>query len=553
MADATELPEGFTVDAGPPPQGFTVDQEPITPTEVQVAGAPPPGFTVDPVAPLRDWQQLLVQGVQRNWANLKAAPSALMAMGSELAGDTAGMERHARAAEAIEASATRPQWELKNVTSPADFGYWLSERFGENALTLLTSAAGGGVGALSGHMLARGIGASAASRAALLRAGGVGGAFSTAAPIEAAGTGQERFQVAEAQQKVDPSVPLTTDPYWSLGAGALKGALEIWTPLSISRALVTPGLQLGKTIPGAIAKTSAREAATEAAQEGIDIYLRMASDPNYSFFGDGPFMMGEGAWRLAEATVAGGAIGGIVGTPAALAERRQESKTPTPDESGFLPGERRAVSDETIKTPAITIDGTIYTGATHAEAIEKAAKKLGITEEALIDKYSNEDDVNNPLGGFLTSSDRFVNRTEATSIAGRTGQEDKDSEFYKGMKKHFPEIEGTLHSSTLRPARVISDQEIAPTGEGLRVQTASVRVQQPRVAPTAPAAPRAGPPPEGFRVDQPVAPEPERAAVKLGDKIYTGKLHSDAWSKAEAELGAGATFSEEAEGFLLNG
>lgn len=289
----------------------------FTPTQAQSAGPwedSSAGPWADVPTPSSGYGQLLWGGLQRNFRQLQATPDSLLAIGAELSGDAAGLERHARAAAAIEEQAPKAEWELKNVSNPMDFTYWLTERFGENALTLLTAGAGGGAGALVGHLASKGLGATAVTRAALMRAGGTTGLLGTAVPTETAATAQEQFGVSDAAQRLDPNAPLTTQPTWSILAGLGKGALEVYTPLRIGNALLTPGRQLGRTVPGAIASVAAGEGATEFLQEGIDIYLRQLSDPAYEFWGQGPNWMGEGAWRLAEATVAGASIGGIVGT-----------------------------------------------------------------------------------------------------------------------------------------------------------------------------------------------------------------------------------------------
>ena len=284
--------------------------------------------------PSNPWQtsgRLIWEGLQRNFRQLQATPDTLRAVGTEaLGGDPLEALLASARAEEIESQAPRAQWSLQDITNPEEFAYWLSERFGENALTLLTSFAGGAAGAGIGALGARALGGSLAMRRASTLAGTVAGGFATSAPIETAATGQEQFQVTG-----------STQPELAIPAGVLKGLLELWTPTKVIRALGTPGRQLGATIPGAVVSTAGREAATEGLQESIDIALRMHSDPDYRFFGEGPYpSLGEGGWRLLESMAAGGAIGGLVGTGSAIVENRQERKR---DQGPLAPGQTELV------------------------------------------------------------------------------------------------------------------------------------------------------------------------------------------------------------------
>lgn len=426
----------------------------FTPTQAQSAGPwedSSAGPWADVPTPSSGYGQLLWGGLQRNFRQLQATPDSLLAIGAELSGDAAGLERHARAAAAIEEQAPKAEWELKNVSNPMDFTYWLTERFGENALTLLTAGAGGGAGALVGHLASKGLGATAVTRAALMRAGGTTGLLGTAVPTETAATAQEQFGVSDAAQRLDPNAPLTTQPTWSILAGLGKGALEVYTPLRIGNALLTPGRQLGRTVPGAIASVAAGEGATEFLQEGIDIYLRQLSDPAYEFWGQGPNWMGEGAWRLAEATVAGASIGGIVGTYPALKERQQERRIPSPDESGLLPGQQVPITDadiaptgegpgvqtasirtqqqRNVQPAAPTLppaagelgkasagaeaaikrpDGKIFTGSNHIEAYNKAI--VGLDQETA-DAIADDS-----IHGFMVNGKFLTNREAAVEV-----------------------------------------------------------------------------------------------------------------------------------------
>lgn len=302
----------------------------------QATGQAAPTETTPPVAsPPRGWQaagQYVWEGIQRNFRQLEAAPQALTAVYHGLTGDPVAEMLAAAEAQETERKAPQPRWSLQDVTGAEDFGYWAAERFGENALTLLTAFAGGASGALIGGLGARALGGSAAARLAAQKAGALSGAFATSAPIETAGTAGEQFEVTG-----------STQPQLSLPAGVAKGLLELWTPSRVINAMLTPGRQLGRTVAGAAVGAAGREAATEAAQEAIDIAARMYNDPQYSFFGQGPTLsMGPGAWRLLESATAGGLIGGAVGGITGAVEARQERRSP---EGGLLPGEIEPVQE----------------------------------------------------------------------------------------------------------------------------------------------------------------------------------------------------------------
>jgi hypothetical protein len=88
---------------------------------------------------------------------------------------------------------------------------------------------------------------------------------------------------------------------------------------------------------------------------------------------------------------------------------------------------RPSTEAETIAGAATKIRGEIYTGKTHAEAIEKFTKKTGMSEDdafALVDKGEAVD-------GFVTSGGLFVGRDEAAKIAKARDQINQDSPFVR--------------------------------------------------------------------------------------------------------------------------
>lgn len=76
---------------------------------------------------------------------------------------------------------------------------------------------------------------------------------------------------------------------------------------------------------------------------------------------------------------------------------------------------------EHIQAAAVKLGDRIYTGATHADALESAAKVLGRSADDILSGI-NASGQQHELGGFLTSSGKFVNRDEATKIADAASQ-----------------------------------------------------------------------------------------------------------------------------------
>jgi len=63
-------------------------------------------------------------------------------------------------------------------------------------------------------------------------------------------------------------------------------------------------------------------------------------------------------------------------------------------------------------SPAVKIEDKIYTGGSHVDAIDRAAKQLGVSEDDIIAKYGRDDAFNN-LDGFVSSDGTFLTRAEA--------------------------------------------------------------------------------------------------------------------------------------------
>ncbi len=420
---------------------------------------------LDEVGPGRrsGWQGLgssFFEGLQRNLKQLSAVPSSLRAVYHDVAGDPIEGLLAAQQAQQIEDEAPKAQWSLKDVRSPDEFAHWFMERFGENALTLLTTAVGGGGGMLAGQLGARALGGSLATRAVAARLGGLAGAFGTTTATETAGTASELAQATG-----------STHPEWALPAGLAKGLLELWLPATVTHALTTPGKQLGSSIPRALLRTAGMEAGTETLQEAIDVAARMYNDPSYEFFNDG-------AWRLAEAGLAGGLIGGLVGGYPAIREARDERRGP--DASGLAPGGRLEVPPEAPPGPAgapsapvsgeampagmatqdeplwaaVRVNGQVYTGVSHAAAKLAAARDLpdgNPVKNALT--YGESAPAGVEDGLFVTRSGQVITREQAGGIdSGRL----YDARERLGIRETAKEREGWKYEA--KPAEMLRQQ-----------------------------------------------------------------------------------------------
>lgn len=371
------------------------------------------------------YPELLGGGLQRAWLSAKSSIPAWAGVIADLQGDPVLARQKMLESQAIEDQGPPAQWQLQNVSNPFEFLRWLTEKFGENAINLVGAIPTGGTGALFGQLAAKGLvrrglpetlslfgkSRSAAELGAEVGAGTA--LYPYTVGLETPQTAQEQFQVTEAQH---PGFG-TPEAGRSLAAGAAKGVFELWTPLSISRAMFAPGLQLGKTYAGAVAKTFAKEAGTETAQEAIDIYARQLADPGYSYFTSGPTLnpagFGPGAWRLLEAGTAGGFLGAAVGALGHYAEKRTEARnaigTQPEGERVTLPVE--GIPERQSLVPAIRMDdGKVFTGVNHGEALLKA-KDAGYPT----DVYSTE----GFLDGFVAKDGTFLDREQAASLVGK--------------------------------------------------------------------------------------------------------------------------------------
>lgn len=124
------------------------------------------------------------------------------------------------------------------------------------------------------------------------------------------------------------------------------------------------------------------------------------------------------------------------------------------------------IASERIVTAAIKLkDGSVFTGITHADAIENAANKLGRPFEDV-----NEELIY-PAGDFITSTGRLVDRKEAERIANTSGQTTKSGgqqgmlaeDFREPLVQSAPIDEGFLPRSlgiARDPSRPINPQTL---------------------------------------------------------------------------------------------
>lgn len=367
-------------------------------------------------------------GLARGWGQTKAIIPSLQAMHKEYSGDLPGAIDLAQKTKTELDSYGDSDWNLQNIHSPGDFGNWVAEKLGEQGVNLLTMGVTGGVGGFAGKTLAetalqRGLMSQTAARALMLagkntpneivagRAGLAGAAaltYPATTAMETAGTSQEQFETSQAQNKLDPSIPVSTQPGRSLAAGAAKGVLELLAPLDVGRALLLPGKQLGKSTLGGIGRLTLDEGLTEGAQEAIDIYARKLQEPGYSYFKDGPTIMpsgwGEGMWRLAESTAAGGVVGGIVGAPFAHREQRIENQREVGSEA---PGTRTVIPPDVVPHTGEPAKSTLesYRPGEDSQGLASVGPVTALRQMSLRgsqDRILSDSISNDPRGDFLS-------------------------------------------------------------------------------------------------------------------------------------------------------
>ncbi len=101
----------------------------------------------------------------------------------------------------------------------------------------------------------------------------------------------------------------------------------------------------------------------------------------------------------------------------------------------------RADDRERIVSPAITVDGKIYTGTSHWEAVEAAARSLNRTPDDVFLMRTVDVD------GFVTSNGRYVDRKTAADIAATADQiaeQPAGKLFSEQLGKHADDVEGLI-------------------------------------------------------------------------------------------------------------
>lgn len=213
-----------------------------------------------------------------------------------------------------ETTAPRAVPSYKDVDGVHDALMYASETLGEQIPTIATVLLGGGVGGA----VAKGVASAAAKKGiaeagakALARKGFAAGATGTAIGLETGGS------AAEIKGATGESAPLT-----SIGAGIVKGGLEVLTPLGLAKTIglmpsaakglsgviakAMTGSTAGRIAKGAAA-TAAAESGTEALQESVDVAIRGWVDQNYDSLG------AEAAERILNAGLSGAIAGGAFG------------------------------------------------------------------------------------------------------------------------------------------------------------------------------------------------------------------------------------------------
>lgn len=286
--------------------------------------------------------QAFTAGVERNWGQIKSIAPTLEGMYAEATGDQAGAARSFAESQQIQDAA--PKQLVPNFTHIHDwddFSTWLTERLGEQSLTMLSMAATGGATGLAANVTGRGLMMSSAGRAALTKYSATAGAGLAGTALETSGTADELKQATGSYH-----------PGLSVGAGAVKGMLEIYTPAMLIRGLSQPGKALGTEI----AKNAFREGLTESAQEAIDVAARKYADPNFQFFTK------ENGVRVIEAGLAGFAVGGIYGGGVeAIAGRHgqkpgQEKELTAEDIAAY---EKKAANEKEASKPTWNMTGPL--------------------------------------------------------------------------------------------------------------------------------------------------------------------------------------------------
>jgi hypothetical protein len=294
----------------------------------------------------------IARGLASGTEGLKSVFQGLKAIGYKTLGDEQGMMDAAELAMKSEAKQQllAPKYtkveDLVSKGNLSDFFEFAAHQLGEQLPNIATTAATGGIGGLVGKKVGQMVAAKTIDEVAgraLIRKfveRGVGaGAFLGTTGIETGSTAEEQLTNLG-----------TVQPIVAIGAGAIKGLLEVQTPLAIAgrfgigsslASRFYSGL-LDKMTKGGFVKRIAGgglvsfggEFVTEGLQETVDNFARGFVDANYDALGP------EAASRILNAAFAGGIVGaGYGGAASGLAGRpRPVGRPATAEETAQILG-----------------------------------------------------------------------------------------------------------------------------------------------------------------------------------------------------------------------
>lgn len=348
--------DGRPVDTGfiqgePTDQGELTPLDPLLRTPEDIVLTPPPTPEVPPEEKPGAFTELR-RGIARGAVDTAAllGPGLLGVIADGLGLDQGSqelfdvVERMQKFGE--EEFPTQAPRRVEDIGGVGDFIDFAAAKLGEQVATIAsivaTGGVGGGIGQLVGRLAAKGAvsrtaAKSLVTRFATRRTGAAIGAFAGATGIETGATGAELF---EATGSANAGVALT--------AGAIKGSLELLTPLAIIRRFgvgkelggkfargLTDAITKGGFVRGA-ATAALTEGTTEALQETVDLFARNFVDENFELLGP------ESASRILNAAVTGSLVGGVFGgVGGAFGKRVTDERQ---DEQSDL--ERTALEDE---------------------------------------------------------------------------------------------------------------------------------------------------------------------------------------------------------------
>jgi hypothetical protein len=319
----TEAPQ--TPAATPAEQGSGDGSKYLEELDAMIAPAPqaPPSEGVSEETPARrGYASVFADAVRRNAAQMQAAIPTLRGLAAEAGGDQAGAEAFAADAAALQAQAPEQYQEFSKIRTLEDFSYWATEKFGENILTMPLIMAGGGIGALVGRGLLSPLAGRYLSSKLATQIGAGTGAFLPSAGLETADT-------AESQRALTGSY----QPGVSLTAGALKGSLEMVTPLMLNR-WVKEG---GKDVLKAMGSGAVTEGATELLQNETDVWARRYSDPKFDPWSADTWL--QRAESLAAGTLVGGGFSAAASGAGNIKSRLEGPREFSAEELAELEGE----------------------------------------------------------------------------------------------------------------------------------------------------------------------------------------------------------------------